>query len=241
MIEPESILEFLENYFRARSTKRFTGKKILITAGPTYEAIDPVRFIGNHSSGKMGFSLAKSFAVEGADVTVIHGPVNMVVTDLRIKKISVSSAADMYEACTAQFPICDIFISAAAVADFTPVDPSSQKIKKTYAGGNLLNLQLKPTKDILHEMSKFKQPHQIVIGFALETHDELENARKKLIAKNLDMIIINSLADKGAGFQYDTNKISILDKHNNLITFELKTKAEAAQDIVNTISHQLYA
>ena len=234
MPEPENIVIQLQRVF-STLLKPLAGKKVLLTAGPTYEAIDPVRFIGNYSSGKMGFALAECLADAGADVTIIHGPVQVNTKDVSIEKIAVTNAAEMYSECIRQFPLSDIFIAAAAVADFTPEDPASEKIKKSPENKHGLVLHLKRTPDILKEMGLLKDSKQLVIGFALETQDALENAEKKLTEKHLDMIILNTLQDAGAGFQHDTNKITILDKNKNLINFELKSKKEVAQDIVNHI------
>lgn len=240
MPEPENIVKQLHKFF-STITKPLVGKKVLITAGPTYEAIDPVRFIGNHSSGKMGFALAECLADAGAAVTLIHGPVQVKTNDISIETIPVTNAEQMYDACLKQFPFNDIFIGAAAVADFTPEDPAIEKIKKTHENKNGLMLQLKRTPDILKEMALLKDASQLVIGFALETNDGLANAEKKLQDKHLDMIILNSMEDAGAGFQHDSNKISILDKNKNLINFELKSKKEVAQDIVNQIIKMTHA
>lgn len=205
------------------------NKKVLITAGPTFEAIDPVRFIGNRSSGKMGYAIAEVLANEGADVILVSGPVAIQTKHSNIKLISVESAAEMYDACHKHFASCTFAILTAAVADYTVADPSDIKIKKK---SDRLSLELVKTKDILKSLGEIKQKNQTLIGFALETNNELENAKKKLVKKNLDFIILNSLQDKGAGFKHDTNKITIVDKHNKITTFELKAKTEVAKDIV---------
>ncbi len=228
MAEPEKIADFLENFFNQK--KKLSGHKVLITAGPTYENIDPVRFIGNRSSGKMGYALAEIFADNGADVTIISGPVNLRTNNENIKIISVESAEEMYIETKKHFPNNDIIIFAAAVADYTPAQPENSKIKKKT---NKLQIELIPTKDIAKEMSRIKKDNQITIGFALETDNELTNAQQKINKKKFDFIVLNSLKDKGAGFAYDTNKISIIDKNNNITKFELKSKTEVAKDILN--------
>lgn len=239
MAEPEHILSWLQKYFDT-TPKRLAGKKVLITAGPTYEAIDPVRFIGNHSSGKMGFALAAAFEREGAAVTVVHGPVESSLIPDSISTIAVTGAEEMLNACLPQFETTDIFVAAAAVADFTPVAPSNKKIKKSEQPDALLELKLKPTPDILKTLSAGKTK-QVVIGFALETDNEAANAAKKLQQKGLDMIVLNSMNDSGAGFKHDTNKITILDKYGNQTNFELKSKQAVANDIVNYIINNLHA
>ncbi len=205
------------------------NKKILITAGPTYEAIDPVRFIGNRSSGKMGYAVAEALAKQGANVILVSGPVAITTSNENIELIAVESAAEMYDACHQHFDTCDIAILAAAVADYTIAEPSLIKIKKK---SDNLSLELVKTKDILKSLGAIKKPNQTLVGFALETNNELENAQKKLKKKNLDFIILNSLQDKGAGFKHDTNKITIVDKSNKITKFELKAKTEVAEDIV---------
>jgi phosphopantothenoylcysteine decarboxylase/phosphopantothenate--cysteine ligase len=210
----------------------FQNKKILITAGPTHEPIDPVRFIGNRSSGKMGFAIAEELANRGAKVYLVSGPVNISTINSTIEIIKVQTAEEMYQACHKVFAQVDVAILAAAVADFTIKDPASQKIKKK-KDANEMVLTLVKTKDILKTLGKIKTKKQTLIGFALETNNEKENALKKLVAKNLNFIVLNSLQDKGAGFAYDTNKITILDNNNNNTIFELKTKQEVATDIVD--------
>ncbi|MCK5637868.1 MAG: phosphopantothenoylcysteine decarboxylase, partial [Flavobacteriaceae bacterium] len=199
--------------------------------GPTYEEIDPVRFIGNHSSGKMGFALADQAAKLGAEVFLITGPSNEKVSYNSIKRVDVVSADDMYNATHKYFNSSDIAIFAAAVADYTPKNVASLKIKKKDAS---LNIELKPTKDILASVGKIKE-NQFLIGFALETNNELENAKSKLKRKNLDLIVLNSLQDKGAGFKGNTNKITLIDKNENITSFELKSKSEVAEDIFKEI------
>ena len=235
MEEPENIFRFVEDYFGKSSTLQ--GKKVLVTAGPTFEAIDPVRYIGNHSSGLMGFEVALEFARRDAEVTVVAGPVNINSPHPNIKRIDVVSAKQMYEKCLDLFPDADITVMAAAVADFLPEKTVGSKIKKEKKE---LVLKLKPTKDILKEMGKTKKENQLLAGFALETDDELENARKKLTNKNLDMIILNSLKDKGAGFKSETNKITILDNKQQVKRYDLKSKRSVAVDIVDFVCNLLH-
>lgn len=208
------------------------NKKVLLSAGPTYEPIDPVRFIGNRSSGKMGYALAEKLAENGALVTLVSGPVNIQAKHSNITVVQVETAAQMYDACHLYFPESEITILAAAVSDYTVDMPSNIKIKKKT---DVLSLQLIKTKDILKSLGEIKTTKQTLIGFALETNNELEHAKVKLINKNLDFIVLNSLQDEGAGFKHDTNKITIVDKNNKITKFELKDKAEVAQDIVNYI------
>lgn len=203
----------------------------MVTAGPTYEAIDPVRFIGNHSSGKMGVAIADEFAGRGAIVTLILGPSSIKVSN-SINTIKVTSAQEMYDKCMDHFPGTDITVMAAAIADYMPQDFSSEKIKKTE---DVLTVGLKRTNDVLKELGKRKNNDQVVVGFALETNNERENALSKLKSKNIDLIVLNSLNDEGAGFGSDTNKIVIFDKQGNEFQFETKLKKEVAKDIVNTI------
>ena len=236
MAEPENIVNFLENHFSQK--KKLRNLKVLITAGPTYENIDPVRFIGNRSSGKMGYALAEVFAENGAEVTIISGPVNIKPENREIKIISVENAEEMYNQTKKHFPENNIIIFAAATADYTPENPAISKIKKKT---NDLNIKLKPTTDIALELSKIKLKNQTTVGFALETDNELINAKNKLKKKKFDFIVLNSLKDKGAGFGYDTNKISVIDKDNNIKNFELKSKAEAARDILNIITEFIKA
>ena len=234
MAEPEAIIDFLENYFSENLPLK--GKKLLITAGPTYEAIDPVRFIGNHSSGKMGFELAKKAADFGAEVILISGPTHLDINDSRINVIRVVSTGEMYTAVHNYFEDVDVAIAAAAVSDYTPKNVATQKIKK--ADENL-SLELTKTPDILLSMGK-KKTHQKLIGFALETNNELVHAREKLLKKNLDFIVLNSMNDAGAGFKKDTNKVTLVYKDSEK-AFDLKSKAEVATDIINEIVHLLDA
>lgn len=234
MEEPEKIIDFVINFYKNNSSLK--GINVLITAGPTYEAIDPVRFIGNHSSGKMGFALAEHFADLGANVNLIAGPVSLAVKNADIKRINVRSADEMYQQTLALFKQSDICIMAAAVADFTLKNVSQSKIKKTT---EFPVLELIPTKDILKTLGSEKSENQILVGFALETNEEKENALKKLHSKNLDFIVLNSLNDEGAGFGFDTNKISIFDKNGKSSNFNLKSKKEVAKDIADYIIQNL--
>jgi len=241
MAEPESIIAHLVRSVGNKASKqgRLQGKTALVTAGPTHESIDPVRFISNNSTGQMGISIAKILADEGAKVTLISGPGSPVADlDVNIRKINVTTAKQMYEACLKQFKKTDITVMAAAVADYTPVHVADKKIKKK---SDEFSLELKKTKDILVELGKQKSKKQLLIGFALETDNETKHALDKLKAKKLDAIILNSLRNKGAGFGYDTNKISILDKKNNRTDFPLKPKLDVAKDIVDFIITRLHA
>ena len=208
------------------------SKKILITAGPTREPIDPVRYISNFSTGKMGIALAEECVKRGAEVTLVKGPTQIHPIHSAIQVIEVITAAEMYGACSQYFAGSDVIIFAAAVADYTPKHPAATKIKKKEEE---LTLDLVKTKDIASEMGKEKKPDQICVGFALETDNEMDNALSKLNKKNLDMIVLNSLRDEGAGFQHDTNKITIVDKSGNVVKFDLKSKAEVAGDILDYI------
>jgi len=230
MQEPENIVNILKLYFQKK--KDFSGERVLISAGPTYEAIDPVRFIGNNSSGYMGYALANEFANRGAKVELISGPVSIEINHININLTKVTSANEMYNACISVFPKTDIAIMAAAVADYTPVMPEKKKIKKKMSE---LSIKLKRTQDILAELGKQKKQGQILVGFALETDNELDNAQKKLKNKNLDIIVLNSLKDKGAGFGYTTNKVTISDKQGNINRYGLKSKPEVAKDIADKI------
>jgi phosphopantothenoylcysteine decarboxylase/phosphopantothenate--cysteine ligase len=207
--------------------------KALVTAGPTFEPIDPVRFIGNHSSGKMGIAIADELAARGYEVTLVIGPVQLKPSGPKVKLIPVQTAAEMYEACVQYFSQSDVIVFAAAVADYTPKNPSSVKIKKKE---DQFLLELVKTKDIAAETGKLKTAKQLTVGFALETDNEESNAQQKLEKKNLDFIVLNSVKDEGAGFGFDTNKITIIDKQGNVTKFDLKSKLEAAKDIVNYIS-----
>lgn len=233
MAEPETIIRFLHNFFKTPCP--LSGKKVLITAGPTYEAIDPVRFIGNHSSGKMGYALAEEAARQGADVVLVSGPVALKAIHKNIQLVPVTSAAQMHEACLVHTDY-DIAVLAAAVADFTPLQPARQKIKK---GASDLTLVLKRTTDILAALGAQKKAGQLVVGFALETENEETNALQKLKQKNADLIVLNSLNDAGAGFGGSTNKITILNGHGVLKKFEVKPKGEVAADIITTLIEQM--
>jgi len=235
MAEPEQIAQHLEDFFIPQ--QKLAGKKVLVTAGPTYEALDPVRFIGNHSSGKMGFAIAEALANAGADVDLIAGPTQQHTENPRISVKHVTSAEDMYNACTTLFPAADITVLAAAVADYRPAVVADQKIKKK---DDVFNLELVKTRDIAASLGKLKHNGQIVVGFALETEHEQDNALKKLESKNFDLIVLNSLRDNGAGFGHDTNKITILDRINGAKAFELKDKNAVAQDIVEAIIEKLH-
>lgn len=235
MCEPETIIDFIINNFF--SVKDLVGKKALVTAGPTYEAIDPVRFIGNHSSGKMGLAIAEELASRGADVDLVLGPSSLKIARQDIKVYRVKSAAEMYEACTDRFEACDIAVMSAAVADYSPLIVSNEKIKKKTG---TLTLELTRTKDILHTLGQKKRKGQVLVGFALENSNEKEYAREKLSVKNADMVVLNSLNDEGAGFGFDTNKIIIFEKDGNEISFERKIKKQVATDIVDRIVKMLY-
>ena len=229
MAEPDHIVEWLDRYFLLQ--QQLKGKRILVTAGPTHEAIDPVRFIGNHSSGKMGVAIAAAFAERGAEVTLVCGPLQVDVPH-NVNTVKVTSAAEMYTACMEVFPNCDIAVMSAAVADYTIESISEQKIKKAE---DELVLTLTKTKDILKSLGTMKKDHQLLVGFALETENEKANAISKLHQKNADFIVMNSLNDKGAGFGSDTNKITIFDRSGKEIEFELLPKRQLADVIINTI------
>jgi phosphopantothenoylcysteine decarboxylase/phosphopantothenate--cysteine ligase len=234
MAEPEDIVLAIEHDILDKLPLK--GKKVLVTAGPTYEAIDPVRFIGNHSSGKMGFAIAKAAANLGAEVYLISGPSNQQIKHSLVRRIDVVSAEEMYSAAHTFFKEVDIAILSAAVADYKPKNIATQKIKKTAAS---LELELSPTKDILASLGEIKK-HQFLVGFALETNNELENAKGKLKRKNLDAIVLNSLKDTGAGFATNTNKITIIGKDLLLKTFELKSKVAVAADIMEDILNRIH-
>ena len=229
MAEPQTIINKLNNFFL--NHKELAGKKVLVTAGPTYEALDPVRFIGNHSSGKMGVAIANELLKRGADVTLVLGPSSLKILP-EIHVVRVKSAEEMFDACDLVFDKMNIVIMSAAVADYTPVMLATEKIKK--ATDNF-SVELKKTKDILKHLGSIKKQGQILVGFALETKDEKRYALKKLAEKNADMIVMNSLNDEGAGFGYDTNKITIFGKGGKEYHFETKSKTAVAADIVNTI------
>jgi phosphopantothenoylcysteine decarboxylase/phosphopantothenate--cysteine ligase len=228
--EPENILKVLTTHFEKK--KALEGYKVLITAGPTFESIDPVRFIGNHSSGKMGYAIARVFAEAGAAVELISGPVNQSIHQPGIQLTTVVSAEEMEKIVHQKMNNAGIIIMAAAVADYTPEKSSTKKIKKE---GRSLTLKLVPTNDILKSIGEQKRSDQILVGFALETDNELQNAKKKLRTKNLDLIVLNSLKDKGAGFGFDTNKVTFIDKEGEVETFPMKSKNAVAVDLFNKI------
>ncbi|MFV5684290.1 bifunctional phosphopantothenoylcysteine decarboxylase/phosphopantothenate--cysteine ligase CoaBC [Flavobacterium sp. GB2R13] len=235
MAEPEHIAAFIEADLESRLPLK--GKKILITAGPTYEAIDPVRFIGNHSSGKMGFDIASSAANLGASVVLVTGPTHCKATNPLIKVIPVVSAQEMYDACHQYYAAVDVAIAAAAVADYKPKNLALQKIKKN---ADDFTIELEKTKDILASFGESKK-NQFLIGFALETENEIENAKLKIQKKNLDLIVLNSLQDEGAGFGKTTNKITFIDKFFTIEAMELKSKEAVADDILNKVIAHFYA
>jgi len=230
MEEPENIVEEVVRFFDQK--KKLLNRHFLITAGPTYEKIDPVRFIGNYSSGKMGYAIANELASRGAKVTLVSGPVQIKILNPNISVISIESAKEMYDHCVRIFPETDGAVMCAAVADFTPEKYSETKVKR---GKDDLLIQLKPTVDIAGKLGQMKSANQLLVGFALETNDEMQNAFSKLSKKNLDFIVLNSMNDAGAGFGVDTNKITIIDRNNIPTFFELKSKAEVAADIVDRI------
>ena len=234
MEEPEKIVEVLEKHFS--KSQSLTGKSVLITAGPTYEKIDPVRFVGNYSSGKMGYALAEACAKQGAEVTLVSGPVMLQTKHPAIRRIDVESAQEMYDAATTHFPQADIAILSAAVADFTPETTADKKIKRK---GDELVLNLRPTQDIAAALGAIKNENQLLVGFALETDNEVQNAQDKMKRKNFDFIVLNSLQDKGAGFRVDTNKITIIDRLQGTTAYETKSKQEVAEDIVEYIVSKL--
>ena len=229
MEEPDNIIGVVDRFFGEKTDLK--GRKILITAGPTYEKLDPVRFIGNYSSGKMGIALAEECAARGAEVELVCGPVSITTSHPGIHRTDVESAAQMYQATTTLFPEADAAILCAAVADFTPAAVADNKIKRE---GNRLTLELEPTRDIARELGQMKKPGQVMVGFALETNDEKSHAKEKLQKKNLDFIVLNSLQDEGAGFRHNTNKVTFIDKEGET-PFPLKSKKEVARDIVNKL------
>ncbi len=235
MAEPETIFQFIEQNL-GQANNDFINKRIVITAGPTYEAIDPVRFIGNHSSGKMGFKIAEEFLNRGAIVTLIAGPTNVRLEHENLRVVNVKSAEEMFQNVKNVWDNCDIGVFSAAVADYRPKNQATEKIKKKKEE---LSIELIKNPDILKWAGSQKKENQCLIGFALETENLRENATKKLHAKNLNMIVMNSLRDKGAGFGVDTNKISILDNRNNFTDFELKSKTNVAKDILNYLKNYM--
>jgi phosphopantothenoylcysteine decarboxylase/phosphopantothenate--cysteine ligase len=235
MTEPDEIVTFITAHFFRNNTLK--GKKVLVTAGPTYEPIDPVRFIGNHSSGKMGFAIAEELYLQGADVILVTGPTHETLAYKGIIQKKVKSAEDMYNACHEYFPATDIAIMSAAVADYTPETIATEKVKKKEDNWAL---SLTKTKDILFSLGQIKQPHQFIAGFALETNNERENALGKLRNKNADCIVLNSLNDNSAGFGFDTNKITILHKSGEELHYGLKSKKDVAKDIVSFIISKIH-
>jgi phosphopantothenoylcysteine decarboxylase/phosphopantothenate--cysteine ligase len=236
MAEPAEIISYLEEQVFSKGA--LYGKKVLVTAGPTYEPIDPVRFIGNHSSGKMGIALARELQNRGATVTLVLGPVAGEIMLPGVRIISVVTAAQMYEACMNEFPESSIAVMAAAVADYTPAQTAAEKIKKT---GETLPLELKKTRDILKSLGEIKRTDQVLVGFALETNDEKKHALAKLENKNADMIVLNSLNDAGAGFGKDTNKVTLFTRDGKEFPFGTKPKQAVAADITDTIIQLYYA
>jgi phosphopantothenoylcysteine decarboxylase/phosphopantothenate--cysteine ligase len=230
MEEPETILERVKHHFASK--KKLNNRHFLVTAGPTYEDIDPVRFIGNYSSGKMGFAIAETLAFYGASVDLITGPTALQPRSSNIKMIGVRSADEMYDQAVARFTEADGAVLAAAVSDFKPVKSHHQKVKR---GRDTWTLELEPTRDIARKLGDMKKEDQLLVGFALETHDEMVNARKKIDNKNLDWIVLNSLSEKSTGFQVDTNKITIIDRKGEVVEHTLKPKTEVARDIVHKI------
>ncbi len=235
MAEPETIIQLLEDFFQKPSSA-LKGKKVLVTAGPTYEHIDPVRFVGNHSSGKMGIAIADAAAESGAEVTLVLGPSILLPKSKNVKVIHVVSAVEMQEAAARYYEELDVAVFSAAVADYTPEQSEQLKIKKN---DEFITIKLKKNVDLAQSFGQVKKEHQLSVGFALETHDGMHFAKEKLKKKNFDIIVLNSLRDKGAGFRHDTNKVSIIDTNLNVQTFELKTKTEVAADIIRTIEEKL--
>lgn len=236
MAEPEQIFQAVTDFFDSSELKDFQGKHVLISAGPTYEKIDPVRFIGNYSSGKMGFALADEFARRGANVTLVAGPVDRVCKEQGVERIDVESAEEVYQAMISRTENSDIVVSCAAVADFTPESCAESKVKR---GEDDLVIRLKPTKDIAAELGRRKHNGQLLVGFALETDNESVNAKSKLERKNLDLIVLNSLKDSQSCFGFDTNKVTLIERNGEVTECSLKAKSEVATDIVNKIK-QIY-
>ena len=232
MEDPEEIIRFIRQLDSPPSKKKLLNKKVLVTAGPTHENIDPVRFIGNHSTGKMGYAIATAFAAEGAKVYLVSGPVGLGIQTSGVEIMQVTSAGEMYNVCKGLIDHVDVAIFNAAVSDFTPVKPSSKKVKR---GKEEWTIRMKPTKDIAAEMGKAKKKGQLFVGFALETDNDLEHARSKLQRKNLDLIVLNSLQEKGAGFGTDTNRVTMIDRSGNMDSFELKPKNQVAADLVDRV------
>ena len=235
MEEPEKIFAILDSFFEQGNS--LAGKKVLVTAGPTYEKIDPVRFIGNYSSGKMGYAIAEEFSSRGAEVVLVSGPVSIRCQDSRVRVVDVESANEMYDASVEEFPACDIAVMCAAVADYAPVNAKTQKIKRENEAVPVIELKKNP--DIAAELGRQKHPGQLLVGFALETNNELQNAKDKIKRKNLDLVVLNSLADKHAGFGVDTNKITIIERDGKEHAFGVKPKKEVAKDIVDFLINKI--
>ena len=236
MEEPEEILDFLRQLNISSSKKKLLNKKVLVTAGPTHENIDPVRFIGNHSSGKMGYAIAEAFAAEGAKVFLVSGPVSINTEAKEIDIMRVTSAADMFSACEELIDSVDVAVFVAAVADFTPVENFGKKMKR---GKELWSIQLEPTRDIAGEMGKRKSANQFFVGFALETEQGVEYAQEKMQKKNMDLMVLNSLQDKGAGFGTDTNRVTMMDRAGKMERYELKPKTQVATDLVDRVINMI--
>lgn len=238
LAEPETIVERLAQFWagKGQQTAALRGRQVLITAGPTQEPIDPVRYISNHSTGKMGYAIAGAFARAGAEVTLVSGPTGLPLPDPRVRRVDVRSAREMFDAARAAFASAEVVVLNAAVADYTPRQVAEQKIKKNDA---VFALELTKTTDIAATLGAQKRPGQLLMGFALETNDERQNALKKLRTKQLDWIVLNSLRDAGAGFGHDTNKITVIDKDERTTEFALKSKADVAQDLVNLVAEKL--
>ncbi|MCD4832422.1 MAG: bifunctional phosphopantothenoylcysteine decarboxylase/phosphopantothenate--cysteine ligase CoaBC [Bacteroidales bacterium] len=234
MAEPEVITERIIDFFSSK--KKLKSKRILVTAGPTFEPIDPVRFIGNYSSGKMGFAIAEELANQGAKVILISGPSHLETSNSLITRINIQTAQEMYNESVKHFPDCDAAIMSAAVADFKPAVQFDKKVKR---GKDNMQITLEPNKDIAAELGKMKEKNQVLVGFALETNDEIKNAKKKIKNKNLDFIVLNSLNEDGVGFGYDTNKINIIDNQDNVTEFNIKAKKDVAVDIVEVLIRRL--
>lgn len=229
MQEPEQIMQYIRDFEAGSSKKKLLNKKVLVTAGPTQESIDPVRYIGNRSTGKMGYALAEAFASRGAEVTLVSGPVFLEAEHPGIRLVRVTSAAEMFEACREVIGEMDVAVFNAAVSDFTPVERSAAKVKR---GMENWNIQMKPTTDIAGTLGKEKKEGQLLVGFALETDDEMQHAREKMERKNLDLIVLNSLKQEGAGFGTDTNRVTTIDRKGNITEGALKPKQQVASDLV---------
>jgi phosphopantothenoylcysteine decarboxylase/phosphopantothenate--cysteine ligase len=232
MEEPEAIIEFIRQLEGEPAKKKLLNKRVLVTAGPTHENIDPVRYIGNHSSGKMGYAIAGAFAAEGARVTLVSGPVSMVNAGPLVEVVRVTSAEEMYQACRELVKSVEIAVFNAAVSDFTPAEPSNLKMKR---GSGEWTIRLKPTRDIAGELGSMKRTGQLFVGFALETGQGVKSAREKMERKNLDLIVLNSLEEKGAGFGTDTNRVTMIDRSGSMDEYELKPKHQVAADLVERV------